>query len=299
MQTCSNCGSVSRDGAKFCTTCGSRLNEVIDSNASNGWESYSTEDETREAPAVAQGLESPVVESASPEVYPDQAAEPAPATSWSWGQSSADADAEPESDQPVSPEEDTEVATSSTDSESLSSWANQWTSPAEEPDEPDPVTEPEYDVTSEVDESETTVEAVAEAEVERDEPTVETSEAAPVVTYADPANVASDTPTPKERAQSLLFELRELIDESFAVSGTQVPASSGGDTSDALTTLNAVGSDNGQFDNLRAILEKAREQPRDVDTMLNLLGEINSLIALVDSHERLVTAVETAKSQLS
>jgi hypothetical protein len=299
MQTCSNCGSVSRDGAKFCTTCGSRLNEVIDSNASSGWESYSTEDETREAPAVAQGVESPVVEAASPEIDPAQAAEPAPTTSWSWGQSSADDTAETESDQPVNPEEDTEVATSSTESESLSSWANQWTSPAEEPYEPDPVTEPEYDVTSKVDESETTVEAVAEAEVEPDEPAAETSEAVPAVTYADPANVASDEPTPKERAQSLLFELRELIDESFGGSESQAPATSEASTGDALATLNAVGSDDGQFDNLRAILEKAREQPRDVDTMLNLLGEINSLIALVDSHERLVTAVETAKGQLS
>ena len=310
MQTCSNCGATSRDGAKFCTTCGSRLNEVIDSDAPSGWQSYSESEETAFGPALTDDE----VDTEAGDINTSPAeAPPAATSSWSWGQT---VDEAPESVAEFETEIDAVAEAESTDSESLSSWANRWSDSAAE--DPAPASEPEYEVTADVDEFlESAEEAIEEAdsvELESaeeltiaDDESVDESETievepdvqsvAAVIASPETSLEHEDSPSPRERAQALVYELRELIDESFDAPEETSSPSSG--TVDALATLNGVPAENGQFDNLRSILETAREQPRDVDTMLNLLGEINSLIALVDSHEQLVAAVETAKQQLS
>ncbi|MEJ7838491.1 MAG: zinc-ribbon domain-containing protein, partial [Thermomicrobiales bacterium] len=103
MQTCSNCGSVSRDGAKFCTTCGSRLNQIVDNTQSTGWVAYEpSEPETADAPdaAVAQNapdetMASSVVPEKSVNVLSDTSSAPTPPPSWAWGQSTTTANEEP------------------------------------------------------------------------------------------------------------------------------------------------------------------------------------------------------------
>jgi hypothetical protein len=285
MQTCSNCGATSREGAKFCTTCGSRLNPVVDASATSGWESYAATDETRVASAMTESEpEAPQqapVEAEKPEWASTD--EPATTSTWSWGQSvvdepavAADANAEAES-------ETANVQEDKSDDAVLSSWANQWDAPAEI----DAATESTSDPTSGTVTDEPVEDQVAAGEEVQDEPSALFGTA--------PVSERVDAPSPKERAQALLFELRELIDESFAAPAA---ASANGDAASALATLTALGDDADKFDRLREILEKAREQPRDVDTMLNLLGEINSLIELVDRHHAYVTAVEEAKRQL-
>jgi hypothetical protein len=295
MQTCSNCGATSREGAKFCTTCGSRLNPVVDASNTSGWESYAPADETQVATAVtgedaAPPREETPVEAVEPEWASTE--EPATTTTWSWGQSVVD---EPDVVEEAPAEAEAQSAPPADDNESLSSWANQWDAPAESPAEIDaaaPVnTEAEFEPAPDAVEDEPVEQQVATAEEVQDEPSA--------LFGAVPESAPGDSPSPKERAQALLFELRELIDESFAESSVHFNADGTGDSGSALETLNALGDDAGQFDQLRAILEKAREHPRDVDTMLNLLGEINSLIDLVDRYHAYVTAVDEARRQLS
>jgi hypothetical protein len=307
MQTCSNCGATSREGAKFCTTCGSRLNPVVEDTGSNGWNAFPSTDETQISTAA--------VDTSDTETAPDEREETAgstPPASWSWGQSTTT------SDEPAT----TDEADTTTPNDELSSWASQWntTPPSDEPDAEDddddsvagieaasaelqsaeltevsqfaPASKPDEVIAEEEEVEAATEEQVASTTEVQDEPS------ALFDTAPSPEAAIGDAPGPQERARVLLHELRELIDESFVAPA--VAATTGaGDSGSALATLNALGDDGDRFDSLRAMLEKAREQPRDVDTMLNLLGEINSLIALVDRHHDYVTAVNTAKQQLS
>lgn len=340
MQTCSNCGSVSRDGAKFCTTCGSRLNEVVDTTQSTGWVAYeSSEPETADAPeppaavdASDETMASPAVTEKPVNISPDTSSAPTPPPSWAWGQSATTAKEEPAPEisepviettadtssddaavdeavpdevnapSPASPEPDApaEPIVEEPKEESLSSWANQWSTDENSDDNdeaPAPVSvQPEPAATRG---SSNAIDYIAAQEIDTDVD----AEVGPVDLTAMSAfdNALNQSPSPKERAQTLVDQLRDLIAESFdaGVTETVSPVIPAGSDGDALATLNALPADDGTFDSLRAILQGAKEHPRDVDTMLNLLGEINGLIALVDSHQRYVDAVETAKQQLS
>jgi hypothetical protein len=219
------------------------------------------------------------------------------------------------------------------ESQSLSSWASQWSGlSANEPGDNDVASEseaaapePPVDSAAESDDEASPEVAIGENDGERDEvsePGIAISDEADddVIEPVAPATIYSDEEldaaavgeedrlpvdgSPQARAHALLDELRELFDAS-AKEQEPEPAPAAGtsakendDTAAALATLTAIPSDASRFDNLRAILEKAREHPRDVDTMLDLLGEINSLIALIDSHETHVDAVKTAIAQL-
>jgi len=112
MLTCTNCGASVREGARFCTSCGTRLNDPVSPVATGVWASPVTSDPvssgTRETEAdrvpndssvsVAGGRTDPETNSnMDPETAPDvrmesamaPAAEPAPSTdegfTWSWG----------------------------------------------------------------------------------------------------------------------------------------------------------------------------------------------------------------------
>lgn len=290
MQTCSNCGATSREGAKFCTTCGSRLNAVVDPAAASGWESPATNDETRVSSGVsphepAQEQDEPSVATTDEPVGEDPVM-----TSWSWGQSTTTEESEESKEEPIAAdmteaydvsettgsEETTSDAVTVSESEpssdtaaegeSLSAWASQWAEPTPENED-----------------------------VDEDEPVVTPT----VVERANGIEDERETPSPQARAHALLYELRELIDSTVREQESTAAIATGGVGNETtLATLTAIPGDEGRFDNLRTILEKARENPRDVDTMLNLLGEINSLIALIDSHEAYTAAVNTAIGQL-
>jgi hypothetical protein len=126
---------------------------------------------------------------------------------------------------------------------------------------------------------------------------------APFTIPETPATPQGEAVPSRQRAHELLESLRALFDEQESalanrIEPAPVPNESTGNAAIALKTLKSAPSDGQRFDNLRAIVEKARERPRDVDTMLDLVGEIGSLIALMDSHEQYVQVVDTAIGQL-
>ena len=86
MLTCSNCGTSVREGAKFCTSCGTRLNDTVATpETTSTWMAATTTPEPTpdEGETVETATEEPVIEEPVVE-------EPAPASaetfSWSWGQ---------------------------------------------------------------------------------------------------------------------------------------------------------------------------------------------------------------------
>lgn len=119
MNTCSNCGAVVRPGAKFCTSCGTRLNDVSASAASSEWTSGLTAEATSDGPG-APG---------------DTGASPA----------SDDARVEPSATNGSSPSDT--AAAAGTSEEASSSWS--WRSSSSDPASPAPVAQNGEDGTTE------------------------------------------------------------------------------------------------------------------------------------------------------
>lgn len=309
MQTCSNCGASNREGAKFCTTCGSRLNAVVDTGTSTGWDSASLAEETAVATPSVTTTEAP---STTP--TPVYAEEPV-ATSWSWSQTRTSEELAVPYPEPTTTTTTTEAA------ESLTSWASQWSTPSSTAEDnedaageafADPGAEEvaeeaeaaEEEARAAREEIDATIAETDAAEEEEEARVAAEEQVAAATEVQDEPSALFDSPPaeaaatdPRERARTLIAELQGLIDDAVAAPASSTAADAG-DTATALATLQAVPDEGSRFDSLRAILEKAREQPRDVDTMLNLLGELDALIGLLDSYEAHATAVRTARQHL-
>jgi zinc ribbon protein len=96
-----------------------------------------------------------------------------------------------------------------------------------------------------------------------------------------------------ERALTLLDELRSLLP---AVMASAPASASNGAIADALAA--ALAADNDDLVALRAAMDRARERPKDIDTVLDLSGRVDAVIALLDAYDRLRAAAETTVTQL-
>ncbi len=96
-------------------------------------------------------------------------------------------------------------------------------------------------------------------------------------------------PGQQERAARLLDELRGII----ASMGDANALDLGGVISElevAVTPPGAIDVDN--LSTLREALLAARERPRDLDTVVDLTGRIDAMVALVFAYERAIAAIE-------
>jgi hypothetical protein len=307
MQTCSNCGASNREGAKFCTTCGTRLNPVV-SSGSSGWGALDDDATRGETSATTTTTEEPTTTEA-----PSWSAQEPVATAWSWNQTRTS--------------EELAVPVTSTDEPAAtptttSSWASQWTSAEtddfgdddDEPastttttgapvwDSPDPVVA-DATTTTEAPSWTTTPSAPEPAVVDNTTPVDDVIAVEPTADVPEtlaPDDTASTSTEPpgagnRARAQELIAELQALIDTGFP----EPAADANGDAASALTALATLGDDDGsRFDGLREVVEKARTQPRDLDTMLGLIGQIESIADLLDAYEAQRTAIAEAKATL-
>jgi hypothetical protein len=113
-------------------------------------------------------------------------------------------------------------------------------------------------------------------------------------TVIDEAAVAEIAePSRVERALILLDELRALLPVTIADS---TPTAPNPDLADALSA--ALAADDDDVAALRAAMERARERPKDIDTVLDLAGRVDAVIALLDAHDRLRAAAESTVAQL-
>ena len=297
MQTCSNCGASVREGAKFCTSCGTRLNDHASASATSVWqvpESPSDASASQTSSSGASGsLEpassstgstsskadqtfnwswgSPSEDAATSSSSSTQAEEEMASTDSSADEASTDADAvkdasevEALDDQPATTDEesvDSQRADASSDSATLSSWTSQW--------------DDDVDATSPADAS---ASASSGARASVSEPTVEEDEG------------EEDTVA---RAERLIGELHKII-PSLARPRPPVARATTTEEADELERAARVG----KFDDIRDALLAARDNPRDIDNMMTLSGKVDRLLELFDDRNNLARTAESIATRL-
>lgn len=389
MNTCSNCGAAVRPGAKFCTACGTRLNDVSASTASSAWTSGQPDmsrtpsDTDASPPTESVRIDSPVLhESGSSEPAPapstsDDASSDA-SSSWSWRSSpdpslstpvtddGEDVTTEPSSEEPRvfivdkrdagSPSSSTTSTTGNADAatdEFTWTWGTPDSQDTTEDDEAETsitdaerdaanrvaaedaplATEPDSDLSDPIrhDQEESfdlPEDSWSSTRASTDEPEGTTSgdvsgEALPGVDDDSDLELEVDTPQavdsasgskrgdetvnaaehpnagdedPLDRARRLIEELRTLIPpprlyQEEAPQAVSVPVEG---LRDELESARSTSD----FRDLRSALESARERPRDVDTMLEMVGRIDTMLEALDDRDRLATAVERVIDRL-
>lgn len=283
MERCPNCGAPARPGAKFCTTCGFRLPE-----------SQPTPEETggRSAPAGETAADAVAVSEPSAAAAPSVADRPgAPEASGGWGvpgeaaRETGDVPA-PEGEPPAGNGAAVEAA--SGPAEPASSWPSAsppwvgtWTADAAESAESADGGERSADAI--------VIDGAPSGEAGAG---VEDREAEWPGAGELPEHLAA-----VDRALALLDELRLLVPE--IASGATVEG--GTDPSEVAARLEAaisLGAGTADLDDLRAAMDRARERPKDIDTVLDVAGRIDAVIALLDAYDRLRAAAEAAVADL-
>jgi hypothetical protein len=106
---------------------------------------------------------------------------------------------------------------------------------------------------------------------------------------------------PLDRARRLVEELRTLIPTPHLyqekIRQTFSAPAPGPATAELQSELESARSTS-DFTDLRSALESARARPRDVDTMLELVGRIDRMLEALDDRDRLAAAVDRALDQL-
>jgi hypothetical protein len=127
-----------------------------------------------------------------------------------------------------------------------------------------------------------------------------------VITSVDSTALAEEGQAPepatddsaRQRASALLDELRTLIPQIGGTGVATTIADTGVRGSSVADDLSRARDEGGEFSSLRRTLESARDNPRDVDTMLDLVNRADRLLALLDSHDALTGAVDEAITKL-
>lgn len=263
MERCPNCGQLSRLGAKFCTICGQKLGE--EEGVAIAVVEVSSAPETADDPSVDSNGSAETV-SSWPAPLSTEPAAAAPA--WAPPANGAVSDEPPEHEEAVNGE----------------GWPSTWSTQGPAVWPAPPATDAEIALESSAvapEEREPATELEAEAGNAEEDIAGETAE----VVSAD----AEKNARARERAAQLLDELRETL----ATLSGENPRDFSGVISElevAVTPPGAIGAE--ELSELREALLKARERPRDLDTIVDLTGRIDSLVALVIAYDRTIAAIE-------
>ena len=317
MRTCSNCGATVREGAKFCTSCGTRLNDTDSASQHDTWSSSPANEDTAAAQTAPSGTDASTGEDlAATASSPTSEAE---SFSWSWDSASSGAKASDE-EQPAQVDDESGTvldesgatvgeAPAIADATEVEILEDEPTASDEElaVAADSTVTEPETD-TPEPDEGDATLAAWAGQWSEDDDATPLSSSAAVSEEPADvTASVAGDAEEATvEKAERLLGELRRIIpalarprpiDPNARAEGDTVQVGGSQPLPDIAAELEGARSTE-QFDDLRETIELARQNPRDVDTMLSLANQTERLMALLDDRDRMASKLEALSARL-
>ena len=303
MDTCTNCGASLRPGAKFCTTCGTRLNDMPPTSI-DGWGTPRTA--TTDAGQETSVMESVQGEDTQPQSQSWQTA----ADSWSgsYGSSSTstddpasrfisalDGEVEPVKNQPAPTDAESEAGAPVFTPPPPSNWSyspefSGWTDTESDSDESKevtwetPPTWPGSDVpgNSAVDAAGFTDDGDDEVDYLSGDENIEVSNTAPATLSPEDA---------RDKAIALADELRRTI---------RMMASGGeSDHGAAVMALTEASLSVGDFSDVRGVLAEVRNDPRDIETLTNLAGRIDRIEALLDEHKSLADAIETAIKELN
>lgn len=298
METCTNCGASLRPGAKFCTTCGTRLNETPAAK-NDGWGTPRTQpNEDVQETTVLPAVQSQDASDA------DSVGQSSP-NSWStaYGKPETPGD-DPASrfisalDTDVTPVEDAVDTKPPADSS--------WETPAPVFTPPPPSNwsySSEAEGSSEVD-SENSIatgstwiasSSWGAAEISGEDDVNDDVEAERA---DDQATELAEQQGPSMPPDELRDKAIELADELRKT----VRLLSGGGEHDhgaAVMALTEASLNVGDFSDVRGVLAEVRNDPRDIETLTNLAGKIDRIEALLDEHKALADAIETAIKELN
>lgn len=313
MERCPNCGAPARPGAKFCTTCGYRLPVTIPVTDQPEAAGQASSTAASSWPPPLQRDDAAASDQSGAAASSTDASEGTTETSFTIPVTSSDDDSSGEqSDTVAASVTETDTASvsdttpeeaSSTDSVVSSTWtasssSSSWGSAQPEPAAAD-IASSSVDVSTEMDEvsveqsSESgdtgATAAVTEESIVVDEPAsqYEGWSRAVVEELAPPS---SDHGTNVARATALLDELRMLLPVLNSGS-SDVGERVANELEAALSGTREEGDDRAS---LRAALTEARDNPRDIQTILGLSQQADAAIALLDDYDRLVSAVRHA-----
>lgn len=307
MLTCSNCGATLREGARFCTACGTRLNEEVAANLDGAWTTAS-EPASHEATSVSAPDQTPGAATVAADPPPTSDGE----FSWTWGDPVDDDSVEEQANEApnVALDEGDQAGTvSESDDEPIVD--------ATELDilEDDHSTSDEEDAVSVDVEQQETPASDDEDSVDRgDNETLaawaeqwdeSADESAGASATADVDNQGSSggSGTTGEsgndedsvaKAQRLLGELRALMPALVNPRPAPPPSPEDSTVADDLESAANIG----HFDDVSEALLAARDNPRDVDNMLSLAGMVDRLLELLDDRNNLAKTAESAASRL-
>jgi hypothetical protein len=327
MEKCSNCGGAVRPGAKFCTSCGTRLNNDPAPEQS-GWSQGASAQETQVAaatPAVRPNETAPSAETAPESTSrEDGAAESTQFSTWrhsnsSWGAAS---DTTPSSTSPADRFEaalDAETAgTPETEEASPQRGSLDWGKPAaaapESTEDRFASWAAAYASTSDDNAVESATITPAPTGTPADEPSSPSTDMAGfngsnereidvlsgdenIATVGQDFGITAGTPADlsdvRQRATSLVEELRGLIWKIGEPESVRE-----GDTSDALSDLTSVRGQTSDFSDLERVIADVRDSPKDVDALRELGKQAGRLESLLESHASLTAAVDDAIRKL-
>jgi hypothetical protein len=281
MEKCPNCGAAVRPGAKFCTSCGTRLTETP---------APSTATPAQEPPAATESTEvtTPVAEPEQASANGDPYA--------TWGTPSGETAHSSPADrfeagldrEDTTPGEASATEESST-TYSASTWGQPATSDEEESDEDRFASwaaaygsyQPPTTETPAASTGSDTRDAVDKA-----------GEAAPETVHDVVIERPVQDSEARKRAATLIDELRGLVWQIGVTEKTD------GDENLAKVVLAGARGQSSDFSDLKRALDDVKATPRDVDVLAALSGKANRIQELLDSHNRLLSAIDEAIDEL-
>lgn len=304
MQTCSNCGASIREGAKFCTSCGTRLNDSATTSTS-AWEAPATgttdTSSTTETPSWASSASSEPQSTASTTASTEGKDDGG--FSWSWGSPSTTAQDSEQSTTQVDDESGTVIDEVST-SESDPNTVTDATEVEILKDEPATTDETSADAVRSDDEAVKEDTTLADFAGQWSDEETATAEATPEPVTQSTSATSQEVGEDGEKedtvakAERLIGELRAII-PSLArprppVGGRSQAGPKPSEVADELESAARVGN----FDDLRDALLAARNNPRDIDSMISLSGKVDRLLELFDDRNNLAKTAESVAKRL-
>ena len=310
MNTCTNCGATLRPGAKFCTTCGTRLNES--SSTTDGWGAPRPDAaEDSQATTVLNVVNPPISKKPEPRISePSQRSAEAWSSAYSAPKSNAGTN-DPASrfisalDKEVEPV--TEAAATTDDAPSTwgsapsvftppppSTWS--YSATLEDTNTASEVT----DDAAEMDDAVLSTWGVSTTATDQDTKNVDEPEPSVEIQnedMAEPDANGSQEAEPELSPEDARTRAIELADE---LRRTIRMMSSGGmaDESRAVTTLTNASMAVGDFSDVRGMITAVNDDPRDIHTLGDLAGKIDRIEELLNEHTALSEAINTAIKEL-
>lgn len=284
METCTTCGASLRPGARFCTTCGTRVHQQTPDESGWGAVARSVEPDSEQT-SVLQAVSAPTPEAAS-----------IPATSrvrdWGGSYDTPASSGDPASrfvtalDSDIKPVDDAGWGTPSSSGNDYPTWnfsttnEDVWKAP-EEPVPTDIPTAEEAPVAAE-----TWVAVDTPVPVETPTP-VES----PVPAEASPSPIAAEEVNDEAatRALELMAELQNIVPRLARAAMDEGAAAM------TLTEANLKVSD---FSDLQDVIAQVKDDPRDIKALSDLAEKIDRIEALVQEHATLTDAIESALHDL-